>query len=244
MKTERIRYIYCITNLVNGKTYFGQHTLTEGCTFETDTYRGSGKLLWKAYEKYGKENFKKEIIIEGHFSKEQINRFERCIIRIQRLLGKAEYNLADGGDTSRFIDYKSKKYKDTVKKGWDEAIIKRYGSLEKYKIHQKQIVQQNLAKDPTYYTSKGTTGKHFSEETKRKLRESHLVEKNSQYGKKRSEETKQRISKALSQDYKIVYAELYEAFLDHILTVSEKKQFAKRYNVAYKSINRVIQHFK
>ena len=57
METQRIRYIYQITNLVNGKTYIGQRTLAEGRTFETDTYRGSGKLLWKAYEKYGKEKY-------------------------------------------------------------------------------------------------------------------------------------------------------------------------------------------
>ena len=248
MELERIRYIYCITNTVNGKNYFGQHTLRKGYKTElADMYWGSGTLLKKAQKKYGLVNFRKEIIISGRFTKEQINRFEKCIIRIQRLLGKAEYNLADGGDggdTSRFIDYKSKDYKDNVKKGRIEAIIKHYGSLENYKMRQKQIVQQNLAKDPNYYTSKGMTGKHFSEETKQKMRESHLGEKNSQYGKKRSEETKQRISKTLSQDYKIVYADLYEAFLDHILTVNEKKQFAKRYNVAYKSINRAIQHFK
>ena len=117
MEAERIRYIYCITNLVNGKTYFGQHTLTEGRTFETDTYRGSGKLLWKAYEKYGKENFKRTCIIQGHFSKEQINRFERCMIACQRICGKAEYNLADGGDggdTSKFIDYKNRDLTNSI----------------------------------------------------------------------------------------------------------------------------------
>lgn len=245
METERIRYIYCITNLVNGKTYFGQHTLTEGRTFETDTYRGSGKLLWKAYKKYGKENFKRTCIIQGHFSKEQINRFERCMIACQRLCGKAEYNLADGGDggdTSKFINY-SDEWRDKTRRRVFESRIERFGSLDGYKIYQKEIAKQNLEKDPNYYTTKGNTGHKLSDEQKQRMSVSHLGEKNSQYGKHRSEETKKRIQAALAKDYKAEYKEMYEVFLDHVLSSDEKRFFAKKYNIAYDSINRVLRQF-
>ena len=97
METERVRYIYEIRNKLNGKTYVGQRLVKKGKTVETDWYMGSGNLITSAEKKYGLENFEKTIILSGNFSQDEINRFERCFIAIQRLLGKAEYNIADGG---------------------------------------------------------------------------------------------------------------------------------------------------
>lgn len=173
METERIRYIYCITNLVNGKTYIGQRT--RGKKYKSslkDMYWGSGKLLKKAFEKYGKENFKKEIIIEGFFTKEQINRFERCMIACQRICGKAEYNLADGGeggDTSKFINYnsteRSSKLRESTKKRFIEG-----GWQGVFKGHHVASFK----------------GKRHSDETKKKMSEKASLmtgSKNSSFGK-------------------------------------------------------------
>lgn len=56
-------YIYRITNLTNGKYYIGSR---RGCSSLeealADTYFGSGVLLNRAIRKYGKGNFKKEIL--------------------------------------------------------------------------------------------------------------------------------------------------------------------------------------
>lgn len=92
----KTRLIYKITNLINGKTYFGKLTIKTERGFLN--YWGSGTLIKRAIEKYGLNNFKKEVIIRGQFNLEQINKFEKCIIKQAKLLGKAEYNLQQGGD--------------------------------------------------------------------------------------------------------------------------------------------------
>lgn len=51
-------YIYKTTNLINNKIYIGQHKSNE---FDSNYY-GSGKLISLTIKKYGKENFKVELI--------------------------------------------------------------------------------------------------------------------------------------------------------------------------------------
>lgn len=86
-------YIYRITNLINGKTYIGQHKYKK----LDDSYMGSGKLIKLAIKKHGIKNFKKEILYSRIQYKETADDMERFAIAKERAIGKAEYNLADGG---------------------------------------------------------------------------------------------------------------------------------------------------
>lgn len=84
-------YIYITTNLINGKRYIGQHKGEVN-----DSYLGSGVLFSKALEKYGKENFKKEILEEC--SEEELNEKERYWIKkFNALEDESFYNLTEGG---------------------------------------------------------------------------------------------------------------------------------------------------
>ena len=57
-KQKKYHYIYKTTNIINGKYYIGMHS-TDNLK---DGYVGIGKRLWYSIKKYGKENFKCEIL--------------------------------------------------------------------------------------------------------------------------------------------------------------------------------------
>jgi len=85
--------VYKTTCLVNGKIYIGKH--------ETDNlddgYLGSGKLLRRAIEKYGEQNFKREILFECS-TKEEMNAKEAEIVNEDFLKRDDVYNIKLGGD--------------------------------------------------------------------------------------------------------------------------------------------------
>lgn len=161
--------IYKITNLVNGKTYIGQHK------YKTlnDNYMGSGTLLYKAKKKYGIENFKKEIILSDIDNIELANDYEQFYILWNRALGKAEYNLAKGGNGSSGVHYhlseETKRKMSKAKKGH---------------------IAWNKGKTSVNGQQKGKKHKSFSEETKIKMSKA-------QKGKTKSEEHKRNIGKAM-----------------------------------------------
>lgn len=83
--------IYKTTNLLNGKFYIGQDSKNK------KSYFGSGKLLNCAIKKYGKENFKKEIL-EECFTKEDLDKKEIYWIDLLNSTNKEiGYNIHEGG---------------------------------------------------------------------------------------------------------------------------------------------------
>lgn len=124
-------YIYKITNLVNGKQYIGKHYGELN-----DSYLGSGKLIKKAIEKYGKENFKKEILYIAKDNSEA-NLKEKEFIKVYNAVKREDfYNLHEGGDGGN----NNKKISNSI----------------------------SGINHPMY-------GKHHTEETKEKLRQSSLL---------------------------------------------------------------------
>jgi group I intron endonuclease len=90
----RSKIIYLTKNLINNTCYVGYHS-TEN--LETDRYLGSGQLIKCAIKKYGRKNFKREILeILG----DDVNWEEREIFWINEKHTKYPngYNLTDGGE--------------------------------------------------------------------------------------------------------------------------------------------------
>lgn len=88
-------YIYFIVNNISGKTYIGKRKLYNK-KWNEDGYMGSGKKLKPDIKKYGKENFEK-FLITYTSSEEDACEKEQFWIAEYRKRGKAEYNIADGG---------------------------------------------------------------------------------------------------------------------------------------------------
>lgn len=88
-------YIYKTTNLITNKIYIGQHTAKQ---FEPDKYIGSGLILLRAIEKYGKEQFNCELLCEC-FSKEELNQQEIYYIDLYNSTDpNIGYNISSGSD--------------------------------------------------------------------------------------------------------------------------------------------------
>ena len=217
-------YVYRITNLINGKTYIGQHKfdLSKG-----DSYTGSGKLLKRAFVKYGIENFSKEII-EIVTSRFEANVLEKYYIAKERISNKNGcYNIADGGNggnlgeevnKKRAVSNTGKKRSDEFRRKISEICKGNKSNLSKHHSEEtKRKISESLKGKPGSMKGKKHTeqslekmreahrGKKLSEETKRKISEAHknlpkeikMKTAENRKGKKLSEEWKRNIGKAM-----------------------------------------------
>ena len=86
-------FIYMTTNLITNEKYIGKHYGTED-----DSYLGSGKILQRAILKYGKENFKREILYISKNAEENNKKEKEFIKAYNAIEDKNFYNIAEGGD--------------------------------------------------------------------------------------------------------------------------------------------------
>jgi GIY-YIG catalytic domain len=84
--------IYKITNKLNDKIYIGKHQTKD----LNDGYMGSGKLLRRAQEKYGIENFVKEIL-HVFDTEVEMNAKEAELVSDEFCLREDTYNICTGG---------------------------------------------------------------------------------------------------------------------------------------------------
>lgn len=151
--------VYKTTNAINGKFYVGQDSKND------PSYLGSGVLLKKAIEKYGKENFVKEIL-EVCNTKQQLN--EREIFWIEETRAReVGYNIAEGG-------HGGSTYTEETRQRISEEFKGKYVSqdtVQKRRATRQRVLEAN----PDAY-------KH-SEETKRKIGEKSKGRSNSEYNR-------------------------------------------------------------
>ncbi len=94
---KKFHFVYKTICLINNKYYVGVHSTDD----LNDGYIGSGKLMQKAIRKYGKENFKREIISLYDCRREALLA-ERELVDINETLNSNNYNLAIGGGSPSY----------------------------------------------------------------------------------------------------------------------------------------------
>ena len=175
---QRYHFLYKSTNLINGKFYFGVHS-----TYNLkDGYLGSGKRLSRAVKKYGKQNFKCEIL-EFFESREKLLQREKEIVNEQLINDPLCMNLQPGGGGG----ISSKEHHKKMRKGSSKWISEKWKDVNYRKKHlervTKQMTQLNKEKRIKYV---GGLNRKVSDETKRKIGRANSIkqkgEYNSQYG--------------------------------------------------------------
>lgn len=223
-----MHYIYRIRNKINGKTYIGQHKYKK----LNDRYMGSGVLLAKAKNKYGIENFEKEILEFDIPNVELANDWEQMYILFERAKGKAEYNIANGGlghignhseETKKKMSKTrtGRKHSEEWKKHISESLKGRSISEEtRKKISDKNKGQKSwnkgkkMSDDFRKKCSESHKGIHPTEETRRKRSEALKGRVTSEHTKQKLRESQLRddVRKIKSEKIKAIKAEMVEAY--------------------------------
>jgi len=168
--------IYKITNIINGKIYIGKHQTAD----LNDGYMGSGKYIKRAIDKYGIENFEKEILFIFD-NEEEMNNKEKEIVTEEFVKDITTYNICHGGKGGwSYINYsglRTKGHNNDMYKKVSASLTGRsnlHSSENMKKLHADGKIKYNTFKN-----------KHHTDETKRKISEANsklIGENNSQFG--------------------------------------------------------------
>lgn len=105
-------YIYKTTNLINNKIYIGQK---RSDTFLEEKYLGSGHMLQKAVHKYGKDNFKVELLDYAE-TKNELDQLEIYYIDLYNSTNvNIGYNIAKGGQGGNLGNQVCQKISNSLK---------------------------------------------------------------------------------------------------------------------------------
>lgn len=200
--------IYKTINLVNGKQYIGRDSNNN------PNYYGSGPGIIDAIKKYGKENFKKEIIEVCSSHEELIKREEYWLNYYDAGSNRMFYNMNNNAFGSgkgknspmfgrKLSDETRKRISDTKKGDKNHFYGKKLSDEHRKKLSQalggeKNPMYGKRGKDSPTFGLKPHFGKKHSEEVKKKISESLKGRVSPNKGKPLSDETKKKLSDSFS----------------------------------------------
>ena len=178
-KEKKYHYIYKTTNLKNGKYYIGMHSTNN----LEDGYMGSGKRLRRSLIKYGKENFKSEILEFLPERKTLVER-EKEIVNEELLKDTLSMNLKQGGEGGTIND----EHRKNLKIGASKYQKNKWLIDSDYRDKIKKLLLDNIVKNNLLgkINYNNFEGRKHTEDTKNKMRDvkigMYVGEKNPSYG--------------------------------------------------------------
>ena len=191
-KDGKFHILYKVTNTLNERFYIGKHSTR----ILEDGYLGSGRRIRDEIKKYGKENFKREIL-EYCNTEEELYSLEEQIVNKELIDQDLCLNLVNGGygsfnacNTPDGIEARRHTFKIWSDSG-KKAVIEKFHNDEEFRKRQLIALQKaskaGVKKILEKYPEGIWKGKFHQAETKEKMAVSHKGkhqgEKNSQYGK-------------------------------------------------------------
>lgn len=131
-------YVYKITNKINNKYYIGKRAKS---SFD-EKYWGSGVNIKRAIERYGKENFYREILDTAE-SDEELNEKEKFYIGDLYLTDELCYNLTEGGKNNKRSPEVHKRQSKTLKESYASGKVIPYMLGKHISEEQKMLISKN-----------------------------------------------------------------------------------------------------
>lgn len=239
--------VYMHTNKINGKIYVGQTSQKPEKRWNHGNGYKDNLYFYRAIQKYGWNNFEHEVIA-SKLTKKEADCFEQLLIKELDLMNPTKgYNLQSGGSHGVCSEISRQNIKRAARKRSEN---------EQYRIRQSESHKGQRAwnkgkkgcySDETLDKMRAaSTGKHPSEETRKKMSESRCGEKNGMFGKRHSNETRNKISEKNQSQNNPKARKVNQYTLDNVLikTWDYMKQAGECLNIPPQNISRCCRTSK
>ena len=182
-ENKKYHFTYKTTNLINNRYYLGMHSTNR----IDDGYLGSGKRLYYELNKYGRDNFKFEILKQFD-SREELVQAEINLITEHDLKNPNCLNCKPGGEGGLSSEEHRQKFLEG--RVWGRVLggIRAQELLKNNPEKKKRMVEKATSTLKEYFKNNPGyfSGKKHTPETIEKMRQSHKDKRkgvnNSQYG--------------------------------------------------------------
>ena len=154
--------VYKTTCLMNGKTYIGQHQTYD----PNDNYLGSGRELRVDIQKFGRENFTREILFDFYTFEEMDNK-EKELVTEEFVNREDTYNVRLGGQNPE-VDRICAMGREKERQLWEEN--GEWANKTRKRISESAKRTWREHRDTMKCPHLDWTGRHHTKETKEKMR--------------------------------------------------------------------------